>query len=181
MLVTGRSFGDADDVASILHNRVDRYVTEVGYPSPPAHELVAGLFPRPSAITDPDVLLALDERANAIEQRARTLADEAIERGDPWVSEFGVAPTTCESYENWVQDVAAGAAYVDRWDIDTLDTIIDDLTVSHEQNSQRRRAISAAQRARTLNIADNMSQKSTNVQLDEEPRDSPIMQFEFDL
>ena len=55
MLVTGRSFGDAEDVASVLHYRIDRYVTGVGYPSPPASELVAGLFPRPSGITDPDV------------------------------------------------------------------------------------------------------------------------------
>ena len=55
MLVTGRSFDDAEDVASVLHYRIDRYVTGVGYPSPPASELVAGIFPRPSGITDPDV------------------------------------------------------------------------------------------------------------------------------
>jgi len=45
MLVAGRSFGDADDVASVLHYRIDRYMTGVGYPSPPASELVAGIFP----------------------------------------------------------------------------------------------------------------------------------------
>ena len=32
MLVTGRSFEDADDVASVLHYRIDRYVTERGLP-----------------------------------------------------------------------------------------------------------------------------------------------------
>jgi hypothetical protein len=34
MLVAGRSFDDAEDVASVLHYRIDRYVTGVGYPSP---------------------------------------------------------------------------------------------------------------------------------------------------
>ena len=86
MLVTGRSFDDAEDVASVLHYRIDRYVTGVGYPSPPASELVAGIFPRPSGITDPDIVLALNDRADAIEQRARELATIAIERGDAWVS-----------------------------------------------------------------------------------------------
>ncbi len=92
MLVTGRSFDDAEDVASVLHYRIDRYVTGVGYPSPPASELVAGLFPRPTGITDPDVALALNDRADAIEQRARELATIAIERGDAWVQDFGDAP-----------------------------------------------------------------------------------------
>ncbi|MBW4079774.1 MAG: AAA family ATPase, partial [Acidobacteria bacterium] len=50
MLVTGRSIEDAEDVASVLHHRVDHYVTGVGYPSPPASDFVAGIFPRPSGI-----------------------------------------------------------------------------------------------------------------------------------
>jgi hypothetical protein len=101
MLVTGRSFGDADDVASVLHYRIDRYVTGVGYPSPQASELVAGLFARPTGITDSDVALALNDRADAIEQRARELATIAIERGDAWVQDFGDAPTTGDLYERW--------------------------------------------------------------------------------
>ena len=34
MLVAGRSFDDAEDVASVLHYRIDRYMTGVGYPTP---------------------------------------------------------------------------------------------------------------------------------------------------
>jgi hypothetical protein len=64
MLVAGRSFGDAEDVASVLHYRINRYVTGVGYPAPNASDLVAGLFPRPSGITDPDVVLALNDRVD---------------------------------------------------------------------------------------------------------------------
>jgi hypothetical protein len=66
MLVLGRSFEDADDVASVLHYRIDRYLTGVGYPSPPASELVAGIFARPAGINDPDIVLALNDRADAI-------------------------------------------------------------------------------------------------------------------
>jgi len=49
MLVTGRSFDDAEDFTSVLHHRIGRYVTGAGYPSLPASEFVAGIFPRPSA------------------------------------------------------------------------------------------------------------------------------------
>jgi hypothetical protein len=137
MLVTGRSFDDAEDVARVLHYRIDRYMTGVGYPSAPASELVAGLFPRPTGITDPDILLALNDRADAIEQRARELATIAIERDDAWVSDFGDAPVTSELYERWAVEVVAGAAYLDRWGIDNPDTIFDDAPVSHEQEAQR--------------------------------------------
>jgi conjugative relaxase-like TrwC/TraI family protein len=154
MLVTGRSFGDADDVASVLHHRIDRYVTRVGYPNPQASELVAGIFPRPSAITNPDIVLALNHRADAIEQRARELATIAIERGDTWVQEFGDAPAASRPYEQWVLEVATGAAYFDRWGIDNPDTITDDATVNHEQEVQRRRVQGATQRANMLIVVE---------------------------
>ncbi len=154
MLVTGRSFDDADDVASVLHHRIDRYVTGLGYPSPPATELVAGLFPRPSGITDPDTILALNDRAAAIEQRAHELATIAIERGDAWVQGFGDVPLTDELHERWVLEVAAGVAYLDRWKVDDPDTILDDAPVSHEQEAQRSRVLDAAQRARVLAVAE---------------------------
>ena len=152
MLVTGRSFDDAGDVASVLHHRVDRYVTGVGYPNPRASELVAGIFPRPSGIIDPDIVLALDDRVDAIEQRARELATIAIERGDSWVQDFGDAPETGQLYEQWTLEVAAGAAYFDRWSIDQADTIPDDAIVNLEQETQRIRVLGAVQRARVLAV-----------------------------
>jgi hypothetical protein len=154
MLVAGRSFNDAEDVASVLYYRISHYMTGVGYPCAPANELVAGIFPRPTGISDLDVLLALSDRADAIEQRARELATIAIERDDAWVQDFGEAPATNELYERWILEVAAGAAYLDRWGIDNPDTIVNDVTVSHEHETQRGRVLSAARRACALTEAE---------------------------
>jgi len=181
MLVMGRSFGDADDVASVLHHRVDRYVTEVGYPSPPASELVAGIFPRPTGITDPDVVLALNDRADAIEQRARELATIAIERGDPWVRDFGDAPTTRELYERWVLEVAAGAAYYDRWSIDESDRIVDNVLLGHGQEAQRSRVLSAAQRACALVTLESPLAMQSHAPTSTELYESPTQDFGLDL
>jgi hypothetical protein len=181
MLVTGRSFVDAEDVASVLHYRIDRYVTAVGYPSPPASELVAGIFARPTGITDPDIVLALNDRADAIEQRARQLATIAIERGDAWVQDFSDVPKTAEFYERWVQEVATGAAYLDRWGIDSPDTILDDATVSHEQETQRIRVRSAAQRAYALTVVETAPAKAVYVSSSEGLLEPPNQDFGLDL
>src|SRR5665213_2420678 len=181
MLVAGRSFDDADDVASVLHHRIDRYVIGVGYPSPPASELVAGIFPRPSGITNPDIVLALNDRADAIEQRARELATIAIERGETWVQYFGDTPPTGELYEKWVLEVAAGAAYFDRWGVDNLDTIFDDALISHEQDAQRGRIISAAHRACTLEVIEKALEAPAYVLSADEFFEPPNQDFRLDL
>jgi len=181
MLVTGRSFDDADDVASVLHHRIDRYVTGVGYLRPPASDLVAGLFPRPSGITDPDIVLALNDRADAIEQRARELATIAIERGETWVQDFGDAPAASGPYEQWILEVATGATYVDRWGIDNPDTILDDATVNHEQETQRGRVLSAAQRANKLTVVETPPAKAAYVFSGDHLLEPPNQDFGLDL
>ena len=181
MLVTGRSFDDADDVASVLHHRIDRYVTGVGYPSSPTGDLVAGIFPRPSGIVDPDVVLALNDRADAIERRARELATIAIERGDAWVQDFGDAPSTSELYERWVQGVSAGAAYIDRWGIDNPDTILDEAIISHEQEAQRSRILNSAQRTHTLTVVETVLAKTSYLSYGDDHLDPPNQDFGFEL
>jgi hypothetical protein len=181
MLVTGRSFGDADDVASVLHHRIDRYMTGVGYSSPRASEFVAGIFPRPTGITDPDVKQALNDRSDAIEQRARELVTIAIERGEKWVRDFGDAPSASGSYEQWMLEVEAGAAYLDRWGIDNPDTILDDATVSHEQGTHRSRVLSAAHRAYALTVVETALAKAAYVFSDNGLLEPPNQDFGLDL
>jgi hypothetical protein len=181
MLVTGRSFDDANDVAGVLHYRIDRYVAGVGYPSPPSNGLVIGLFPRPTGIIDPDVVSALSDRADAIEQRARRLAEIAIEHGDAWVQEFGDAPEAGELLQQWVLEVSTGAAYLDRWAIDNPDTIVDDATVSHEQETQRNRVLSASQRAYALTVSEAAPAKAVYVSSGDGLLEPPNHNFGLDL
>src|SRR5665213_1242661 len=181
MLVTGRTFGDAEDVASILHYRIDRYLTSAGYPGPPASEFVAGIFPRPAGITDPDVVPALNDRADAIEQRARELATIAIERGDAWVQDFGDAPLTGVLYAQWVLEVATGAAYFDRWEIDNPDTILEDAYVSHEQEVQRSRLLSAAQRCRDLAVVEDVQSVQPYALANADLNEPPTLDFGLDF
>jgi conjugative relaxase-like TrwC/TraI family protein len=181
MLVAGRSFDDADDVASALHYRIDRYVTGVGYPNPPASELVAGIFPRPTRIADPEVAIALNDRADAIEQRAHELAIIAIERGDAWVQDFGDAPPTSDLFNRWELEVAAGAAYFDRWRIDNPGTTIKDAVVNHEQEAQRIRVLSAAQRARALVVVEDALVASAYVLSGNDLLEPPNLDFELTL
>ena len=89
LLVKGRTFEDADDVANVLHHRINRYLSAVGYPTLVDEQLVLGLIPRPKGHSDADVERALNDRIAAIEQRARELATLAIDRGDRWVRIFG--------------------------------------------------------------------------------------------
>jgi hypothetical protein len=180
MLVTGRSFGGADDVASVLHYRIERYVTGVGYPDPPASELVAGLFSRPTRISDPDVALALYNRTDAIEQRARELATTAIERGEAWVQNFGDAPPETELCEQWVLEVAAGAAYLDRWGISDPGAVLDTDPVSREQKTHYGRVLGAIQRARTLSVVEDILTKSTYVLSGDEFLDPSTPELGFD-
>jgi conjugative relaxase-like TrwC/TraI family protein len=177
VLVTGRSFDDAEDVASVLYHRIDCYLTGVGYRAPSASDFVAGIFSRPSGITDPDVVRALNDRADAIEQRARELATMAIERGDAWVSDFGDAPDADERYQQWMWEVLGGAAFLDRWGIDNPDTIFDDAPVNHEQEAQRGRVLGAAMRANALTA----SAKSEYVFSGDGPLEPPDHDFGLDL
>ena len=181
ILVTGRSFEDADDVASVLHYRISHYMTGVGYPNSPASELVAGIFPRPSGITNPDIVPALNDRADAIEQRAHQLATIAIERSDTWVQDFGDAPDAGELYERWVVEVAAGAAYLDRWGINNPDTIFDDATDNHEQVTQRTRVHSAALRSNAFTGVEIASAKIAYVFSGDGLIGSPVQDFGLDL
>ncbi len=181
LLVTGRSLDDADDLAAVLTHRVARYVDAANLPDLSPGDLVAGLFPKAAGITDPDVLLALADRATGIEQRAHVLATTAIERGDPWVSDFGDAPVTADHTEQWLDEVAAGAAYRDRWGLDRSDQTTDDASTSHEQEVQRRRVLSAIRRAYEITDGDKAPRAASYALSGDDLREPPVIDYERDL
>ena len=130
-------------------HRVTRYVAAMGYPELTSTQLVAGLFPRATGITDPDVVSALRDRATAIEEHARHLAVEAIDRGDDWLHHFGEVPEVNEHFEPWLREVVAGMAYLEFWGTKDLSSA-SDVDINSQQEVQHDRVLRAMEQARIL-------------------------------
>ena len=59
----------------------------------------------------------LEERDEALQRRARALAEQAIERNQIWVRRLGIAPTDPRQ-RTLVRSLTTVVAYRDRWNID---------------------------------------------------------------
>ena len=92
-LVAGKSLADAGDVASVLHGRIERWSHAAGGRRRHTGHLIAGLIPRAQGVTDPDMARALAERDQAMEQRALSLAEEAITARHRWLRPLGAPPS----------------------------------------------------------------------------------------
>jgi conjugative relaxase-like TrwC/TraI family protein len=149
-LVAGRNLGDANDVAAVLHRRVDRWTQAAGGRHR-RENLVAGLIPRADGVTDPELAEALLERDRAMEARARVLALEALEAGQDWVRQLGSPPSHPLDRERWLKEVSTVAAYRDRWHISGQRVIgASSESGTTEQRGHWRRAQGAGRRALAL-------------------------------
>ena len=91
---------------------------------------------------------ALAERDPAMQERAITLAAQAIEAGAGWVQRLGSRPADPARRHRWLREVSTVAAYRDRWHITEQRSIGAKSDVgSTEQMSQRQRALAVAERA----------------------------------
>jgi hypothetical protein len=154
-LVGGRSLADADDVAAVLHHRVHRWTDAAAGRHQRSGNLIAGLVSRVQGVTDPELATALAERDRAMEDRARTLAAQAVEAGQPWVAGLGNPPAEPVRREGWFREVSTVAAYRDRWHLTTQRALGAEAEVTGiEQQTQRRRAQAAIQRAVAISRAD---------------------------
>ena len=70
-LVAERALVGVDDVAAVLHHRVETWVAAAGPTSAAGSDLVAGLIPRAVGATDPDLARALVDREEAMERLSR--------------------------------------------------------------------------------------------------------------
>jgi conjugative relaxase-like TrwC/TraI family protein len=147
-LVAGRGLGDAEDIGSVLHHRVDRWIAAAGRRQGGAARIV-GLFPHAEGVTDPDTRQALDDRQALIEQRAHDLAATAVDRRHPWATQLGTTPVEPAARARWMRQVATIAAYRDRWNIHDR-TILGPPSSSTEHTEQRRIAQQAVTRALAL-------------------------------
>ena len=102
---------DAEDIAAVLHHRVHCWTDAAAGRRPRPGSLIAGLIPRAQGVTDPELATGLAERDRAMEDRARTLAAQAVEAGQPWVGGLGSRPAELVRRQRWLREVSTVAAY----------------------------------------------------------------------
>ena len=108
--------------------------------------LVAGIIPEALGVTDPDYQRALTERADAMNRRAHTLAEQAVAASAAWTRPLGPPPPDPARHAAWLHEIAIVAAYRERWGVTSRDPIAAD-RASIEKTGHEKRAEAAAERA----------------------------------
>jgi hypothetical protein len=149
-LVNGRTLAGADDVAAVLHGRVDRWVQASGPQRRAPADRIVGLFPRLSGVIDPDMACALKDRQMLLEQRAREVATTAVQNRQPWAAQLGSAPSDPVRRDLWLRRLDTVAAYRERWGMTDRSILGTREPTSLEQEAQRRLAQSAVDGALSI-------------------------------
>jgi conjugative relaxase-like TrwC/TraI family protein len=144
-LVQGRSLAGADDIASVLHGRVDRWMQASGISRRTTPNRIVGLFPAVTAVTDQDMKQALAQRRTLIEQRAREVTLTAVEHRQPWARKLGLPPANPTKREAWLRQLDTIAAYRERWQINGSNVLGQANPTGLEQETQRRLAQQAVE------------------------------------
>ena len=144
-LVASRALDDADDVAAVLHERVDQWMSTAG--DPVRASRISGLFAKAPDVPDPDMRRALDDREALIEQRSGEAVRQALAQGQPWIGELGTPPAEAERRERWTRCAETVAAYRERWGITGRHVLGSSEAMSLEQEAQRRLAQRAVDQA----------------------------------
>jgi len=118
-LVAARGFSDADDIAAVLHYRVERATARPAGSgrtrTPP--RLIAGLLAQAHGVIDVEMRAALDEREELIEARADAVLDGALTESVPWTKALGAQPNDRRRAATWRKAARVVAAYRDRYRI----------------------------------------------------------------
>ena len=147
-LVRGRKIVNAEDAAAVLCHRVQRWLDGHQQPVPEVDNLVAGVIPAAGEMADTDMVRGLTERAEAIELRAGTLAEQASAKLLPWIGHLGQPPSDPWARRQWLRCASTVAAYRDRWEITNDPRPLGTAEVgSTVQQNQRRHARAALNRA----------------------------------
>jgi hypothetical protein len=117
-LMAARSLDGAQDIAAVIRDRIERWADANGSRRRTGSGLIAGLIPRAVGVTDTDIARGLQERAEALQRRARELAERAIDRNPLWLRQLGVRPSDPLAAERWLEAVKTIAAYRERWNIE---------------------------------------------------------------
>jgi conjugative relaxase-like TrwC/TraI family protein len=153
-LVAARGFGDADDIAAVLHYRVERAAARPAGSGrtrkPP--RLIAGLIPQAHGVIDTEMRTALDERESLIERRADAVLEVALTESAPWTTALGTPPTNRRRAAAWRKSARVVTAYRDRYRI-TDDAPLGAPPESAAQKIDAARARAALDKVRQL-VAD---------------------------
>ena len=136
-LVQGRSLNGADDIAALMHGRVTKWLESAR--GRRQADLIVGLFPPAGRVTDQDVDQALLDRRMLIEEHARTLVLEALQRRDPWIMNLARPPDDPARRQDWLNRLDTIAAYRERWQINA-GTVLGEEPRSHEQDAHHQSA-----------------------------------------
>ncbi|MGE9809570.1 MobF family relaxase [Janibacter sp. G1551] len=149
-LIQARPFGDADDIASVIHHRVERATSRpVGSGrTRRAPRLIAGLIPEAAGTMTPEMRRALDERRVLIEQRAVACLDTALTNAEPWLKTLGAPPPEPQESSRWRRYATVIAAYRDRYSITTTSPL--GTAESTRQKIDEARAQAALTQARRI-------------------------------
>jgi len=116
-LVAARPPDDAEDLAAVIRDRIERWADVAGARRWAGTELIAGLIPGAVGVTDTDMARGLEERAEALQRRAQELAERAIDQNPLWLRQLGARPCDPLSRGRWLEAVKTIAAYRERWNV----------------------------------------------------------------
>lgn len=150
-LTAARGFGDADDIAAVLHHRLARASARPAGSgrTRKAPRLIAGLIPEATGSMTAEMGQTLNERRELIRQRADAVLDQALTARHEWTQELGKVPDEAKAAALWRQQARTVAAYRDRYGI-TTPTPLGPAPDSDAQKIDSARAKSALARLRDL-------------------------------
>jgi hypothetical protein len=120
-LVAARGFEDADDIASVLHNRLARATARPAGSgrTRKAPRLIAGLIPEATGPISTEMKKALTGRRELIQQRAEAVLNQALSERQEWTLALADAPADVKAAAAWRRHAQTVAAYRDRYGITT--------------------------------------------------------------
>lgn len=148
-LIAERPIDGAADVAAVLRYRLQRAMaSQTGASGKLAPRMIAGLIPRATGVTNPDLRRGLVERERLITERTRHLAQTALTEQHPWTIALGDPPKG-RRRAVWLRQAETIAAYRDKYQItDPMPLGPEPATASQRVDAAR--ASAALERARTI-------------------------------
>ena len=116
-VVASRPLDDAEDVGAVLVSRLRKRSEPRGWNQQASARLIAGLIPLADGPMSAEMKTALTQRHALIESRARALAEDAVERNEPWLLRLGTPPSVDAARRAWLDEATTVAAYRDRYQV----------------------------------------------------------------